>query len=72
VGAAQGRPSFVEGMVDGVVAPDFGVEAEVGLVEAGERAGEPGVGSWQTLCCQRRPLDDARRARAQHVEKLHH
>jgi hypothetical protein len=67
-GAAQG-PSFVEGTVHGVVAPGFGVEAEVGLAEAGQRAVEVGVGSWQTPCYQRRPLHDAKRAKAQHAEK---
>lgn len=58
--------------MDGVVAPGFGVEAEVGFAGAGQRAVAVGAGSWQTLCCRRRPLHDAKRAKAQRAEKLHH
>ena len=50
VGVAQG-PSFVGGLLDGVVVPGFEVAAEVGLAEAELGAVEGGVGSWWMLLC---------------------
>jgi hypothetical protein len=57
--------------VVGAVAPGFEVEAEVDLAGVGLLVVEAGVGSWQTLCCQRQPLHDTKRVKAEHAEKLH-